>query len=112
MPLAGLSIKLCRDTEGKGRNQGCEKNGDSLEAEVQVKVTSKPSPDSSGVQALDPTLSSLGPLLQTFSEKARLPHSVLKPPKGCGELEFFLLLVEGDWQVAELQPTGGADTKT
>lgn len=77
-------------------------NGGSRKAEVQEKITSQPSPNSSGIQALDPTLSSLGSLLQSFSEKAGLPYSVPKPPKGCGKFEFFLILVEGHRQVAEL----------
>lgn len=54
------------------------------------------------LQAQAPTLASFSPLLQGFSEKTDFPHSVLQPPQGCVKLEFFLLPVEGHWQVAEL----------
>ncbi|MDN8812137.1 hypothetical protein Q0M12_14185, partial [Staphylococcus aureus] len=53
-------------------------------------------------QAVQRHLASLSSLLQGFSEKASLPNSVLQPPQSCVKLEFFLLPVEGHWQVTEL----------
>lgn len=94
-------MKLRRGTEGKAEIRNEERT------EVQSRLVSKRGslpncPESLRAPVLAPTLTSLSPLLQGFSEKASLPYSVLQPPQSCVKLEFFLFQVEGHWQVAEL----------
>lgn len=69
-----------------------------LASSTEVEREAGPSP----LRAQVPTLASLGPLLQGLPEMVDLLHSVLQPLKGYVELEFFLLQVEGHWQMVEL----------